>query len=147
MADPVGLKDAIAGLVKTAAQVSEVFKKIVVDAPAVAASALAEVKAFSIAIGAIQKLVIDLEAAEKDRASLIELDHLVVILTDAVLTFSELKKAVDSVDMKSRLRLARRQNTILRLLDRVKQHQLAMSLILHVMQWSVCPIFLRGLAE
>jgi hypothetical protein len=97
MADPLTVKDAIAGLVATAAHVSKVFTKVMVDAPAIAKSAIIEVNAFSIAITAIQRLITELEAAANERSSLIELGHLLVTLTDAVLMFSDLKKAIDSI--------------------------------------------------
>jgi len=135
MADPLSIQNAISGLVTAVAQISKGFKKIMVDAPEVASSAVMELDTFSNVINAVQELVANLETVATDRKSLIELDHFITIITDAVLTFSELRNMVDKFPTRSRLRLARDRSSILRLVGRVRQHQSLMSMMLNIIQW------------
>jgi hypothetical protein len=73
MADPLSIQNAIYGLVEAPSQLSRFFRKVMIDAPATASSALIELNAFSTAITAIQGLIANLEAAAEERRSLIEL--------------------------------------------------------------------------
>jgi hypothetical protein len=137
MAELLTIRDAIAGLV---VESSRLLRKIIIDAPATTSSALADVQSFATAISAIQGLLLNLETAAPERVTLIDVNYLAVTLTDAVLTFSELKQLLGPPS-KSNLRKAWDEHKIIRLLDRLRQDRESLSMVLNVLTWFVASEF------
>jgi hypothetical protein len=142
MSDPLSITAAVLALVTAAVQVSKILHTIsskAKDAPKMADSALREVKQFSTAIHAVDKLIQNVEAAQEGRISLIEVDTVVVTLTDAVLTFSEFQRILqelgDLSDFKAKLKWGRTEGTIDKLTAKIRGHTSSLSLMLNIIQW------------
>jgi hypothetical protein len=74
--------------------------------------------------------------------SLIELEPVLITLTESILTFTELRRVLDSLphaltSWALRYEWIRNQESIQKLIDRVQQQKGSLSLVLNVMQWSV----------
>jgi hypothetical protein len=146
--DPLSITAAVLALATAAVQVTHILKTVISqdrEAPQVVERALREVQDFSTTITSIKSLLDNLEAAHKDRLSLIEVEPLVVTLTDAGLTFFEFNRVLagikcnelSSLIVKFRFRWAGTQITLKRLAENVNRHKVSLSLTLSVIQWYV----------
>jgi hypothetical protein len=92
--DPLSLTGSIVGLLHTVAKLSVTLNSIkssIGDAPRWANSVLVEVDGFRGELEVLQALITKLSSVKKSRTALIQLDHIIVPLTECVLTFSELE--------------------------------------------------------
>jgi hypothetical protein len=142
--DPLSITVAVVGLATAAFQVSHILRKAIKnnkEAPEYAELAFNEVKEFSVVIVAIKALLSNLDAVNRNRAYLIELEPIIATLTDAVLTFSEFQRILDSLvditGLAGNIRWARSQSNLERLTKKVQHHRGALSLMLNIIQWYV----------
>ncbi|KAL8643528.1 MAG: hypothetical protein Q9226_008306 [Calogaya cf. arnoldii] len=137
--DPISISASILGLLGAAAKISEVlthFIRGVKDAPNLALRTLSEVEDLKICFRQLQNFIDAEEARRRSHAALVTLDQFVVVLTHAVMTFSELEVAVEGLKPRTasiingRFRWITKENTISQLLLRLQQSKTSMSLLL-----------------
>lgn len=95
--DPLSVTASIVGLLAAAGKVGETLTPVVSnfkDAPRAIDSVAAEVQDFRTILSSLQQFLLNLGSASPRRVALIQLDQVIVTLTDSVLTFSELEAVV-----------------------------------------------------
>jgi hypothetical protein len=135
---------SVVGLLATAGQVTSVLsivKSSIKDAPRSMDHTISEVKAVEISLSAIQKFLLGLSSAPRQRITMIEVDQLLATLTEAVLTFSELEALVKPLAMDSessmieRIRWCWKEDDVSRIMRRLERHKSSLSLTLNIVQW------------
>ena len=140
--DPLSISASIVGLLTAATKVCSVLA-VVKDAPDYISEVLSEVTHMKIIFTGLQKFIDRTRALAAQRAALIQLDDVVVILLQTVLVFSELETLVmplaaqGSVPRWSRLTWAWKQTAAQRLVNQLQRHKTSLSLMLQIIQWCV----------
>ncbi|KAM7203201.1 hypothetical protein V8F20_004143 [Naviculisporaceae sp. PSN 640] len=148
--DPLSVAASIAGLLSAAGAVTKALAPYISAAretPKVAVHVHSEIQSITIIISALQGLAQNLESVPVQRAALIHIDHVVAVLTDGVLIFSELEVLVTSLrslgnpsasitrlSLRSRLQWARKESEIASILARLQGFKSSASLILNILQ-------------
>jgi hypothetical protein len=139
--DPLSIIASITGILTAAANVSNILGQVR-DAPESVSAVLTEVNHIKIVFTALQKFLDRSRRFAPQRAALIQLDDVVVILTQTVLVFSELETLVLPISVQGRLSQWQRltwawqQPAALRLVNQLQRHKASLSLILQIIQWS-----------
>jgi hypothetical protein len=144
--DPLSLTGSIVGLLHTVAKLSVTLNSIkssIGDAPRWANSVLAEVDGFRRQLEALQALITKLSSVKKSRTALIQLDYIIVPLTECVLTFSELESIVAALpvftssnfSLSDRVKWARKGDKVSRIIEKLHRDKTSLILILNIMQW------------
>ncbi|KAK3305598.1 ras family-domain-containing protein [Chaetomium strumarium] len=97
MADPLSVAASVVGLLAAAGKVGSVLRQFVgavADAPQSAQAALAAVEEMQLGLAMIQELIDTVSSLPSRRRVLLRLDHIVIVLTNCVLTMSELESLV-----------------------------------------------------
>ncbi|KAI4257624.1 MAG: hypothetical protein L6R42_005545 [Xanthoria sp. 1 TBL-2021] len=137
--DPISVSASILGLLGAAAKISEVlthFIKGVKDAPNLALRTLTEVEDLKICFRQLQHFINADEARRRSHATMVTVDQFVVVLTHAVMTFSELEVAVEGLRPRTasmingRFKWITKENTISQLLLRLQASKTSLSLLL-----------------
>lgn len=143
--DPISVSASILGLLGAAAKISEVlthFIKGVKDAPNLALRTLTEVEDLKICFGQLQHFINADEARRRSHAAMVTVDQFVVVLTHAVMTFSELEVAVEGLRPRTasmingRFKWITKENTISQLLLRLQASKTSLTLLLTTLTWS-----------
>jgi hypothetical protein len=151
---------SVVGLLAAAGQVTSVLstvKSSIKDAPRSMDHAISEVKAVEISLSAIQKFLLGLSSAPRQRITMIQVDQLLATLTEAVLTFSDLEALVKPLatdsesSMIERIRWCWKEDDVSKIMIRLERHKSSLSLMLNIVQWYVCtfrcPNLRRGTAD
>jgi hypothetical protein len=144
--DPLSVTAGIIGILAAAGKVGELLHgtiSTVKDAPRVLVALACEVQEVQAALSSLQSLLANLSSAPPHRAALIQLDQLIVTLTEAVLTFSELETTIApfsvaqgaKLPLKSRLKWTRAESNCTKLVERLQRHKASISLMLNILQW------------
>jgi len=152
--DPLSIMASVIGLMAATAKVSKSLTwltKNLRDAPALANSALLEVEATRAALASLQRFLVRLVEGPTTmrRAAFIQLDQLIAILTDAVLTVSDLERLVGSVPTDddsaleaitfttflARTKMVWKTDEISAAVGKLQQHKASLSLLLNIVQW------------
>ena len=144
--DPLSVLASIVGLLAVSGKVSKGLGGVISslkDAPNSVHIVLTEVNGFHAVISSIHKFVQSNVLVSSRRAALIDVDQLIVTLTESVLTFSEFDTVVTSLKaasttqygLRNRMRYAWKEDKIARLIGRVQQHKASLALILNIIQW------------
>ncbi|KAL8961543.1 MAG: hypothetical protein Q9193_001916 [Seirophora villosa] len=141
MADPVSIATGVVGVLTAAAQIASFlinFAGCSKDAPQAARYVLAEVLGISGTLSQLQSLLLGNAQVERSRTQLLQVDHVVTIVSACVLTFSELSELLDELktegmDLLARTRWARKDKTISKLIQRLQHHKASLSLILNIL--------------
>jgi hypothetical protein len=142
--DPLSVMASVVGLLAAAGQVTSVLstvKSSIKDAPRSMDHAISEVKAVEISLSAIQKFLLGLSSAPRQRITMIQVDQLLATLTEAVLTFSDLEALVKPLatdsesSMIERIRWCWKEDDVSRIMIRLERHQSSLSLMLNIVQW------------
>jgi hypothetical protein len=145
--DPLSVMASVVGLLAAAGQVTSVLstvKSSIKDAPRSMDHAISEVKAVEISLSAIQKFLLGLSSAPRQRITMIQVDQLLATLTEAVLTFSDLEALVKPLatdsesSMIERIRWCWKEDDVSRIMIRLERHKSSLSLMLNIVQWYVC---------
>ena len=145
--DPLSVTASVAGILKAAVEVVSIVGTVK-DAPESARSIMVEVTHIKIVISALQKFIDRSTRLDAQRAALIQLEDVIVILTQTVLVFSELEAIVKSLSLnggvglsglRGRIAWTWQQTAALRLASQLQQHKTSLSLVLQIMQWCVDP--------
>ena len=146
--DPISVAASVVGLLGAATKISEVlthFIKGVKDAPSLAIRTLTEVEDLKICFRQLQQFIHAEEGRRRSHTAMVTVDQFVVVLTHAVMTFSELEAAVDGLKTRSssmingRFRWITKENTISQLLLRLQASKTSLSLLLTTLTWSAHP--------
>ncbi|KAK0614078.1 hypothetical protein B0T14DRAFT_527604 [Immersiella caudata] len=148
--DPLSVAASIAGLLSAAGAVTKALAPYIAatrETPKLAVQVNSEIQSITIILSALQSLARNLGSVPVQRAALIQVDHVVAVLTDGVLIFSDLEVVVRSLDslgdfsvsitrlaLRSRLQWARKESEITSLLARLQGFKSSASLILNIFQ-------------
>jgi hypothetical protein len=119
------------------------IKSTLQDAPQFIDQILSEVNDLKTSRSAMHRLLGRLGSARRGRIALIRIDQLVVTLTEAVLTFSDLETKIAPFAISSnpslvgRAKLAWNDDDIMRVVDRLQWYKPSLSLMLNILQWCV----------
>ena len=141
MSDPLSVAAGVAGIVMAAAQISSVlikFTKSTIAAPQQAKVVLTEVSDIGGILSHLQSFLLGLDIPDRSRASLLKVEKVVTIVSGCVLTFSELEKLLDelktdNLDILDRLKWARKETALARLIQRLQNHKTSLSLVLDIL--------------
>jgi hypothetical protein len=139
--DPLSIIASITGILTAAANVSSILGQVK-DAPESISDVLTEVNHIKIVITALQTFLDRTRRFAPQRAALIQLDDVVVILTQTVLVFSELQTLVQPLSARKlsrwqRLNWTWQQPEAWRLVNQLQRNKTSLSLMLQIIQWSV----------
>ncbi|KAF5018986.1 hypothetical protein F66182_9004 [Fusarium sp. NRRL 66182] len=138
MADPLSIVASIVGLIAAAGKVCGVLSSFIgstVDAPESAASTLQNMEHMKLTLYSVQSLIESLDSIEASRKSLIQLDHLSIVVTHSVLTVSELESIICHKDgIMHRLRWVWNEKKVLGLLPRLETQKSSLTLMVAVLQ-------------
>lgn len=138
MADPLSIAASIAGLLAAAGKVYTVVSGFIhstANAPQSTAATLEAVGEIKIALASVQSIIDSLHYLSASRKGLIQLEHLAIIITNAVLTLSKLESLVCQKDgFRYRLRWFWNEKRVLSLLPRLESQKTSLKLIVSVLQ-------------
>ena len=147
--DPLSILVSVIGLVNAAGRVSSILTTIALnisEVPQLVSEVLSEVNDVRVSLSALHKLLVGMASVPRRRAALIQLDQLVATLTESVLTFSELEDLLApfvggfGIAIMDRAKWIRREEAVLRLMQRLQRHKNSLSLMLNIVQWCIlCP--------
>lgn len=138
--EPLSVVASITGILTAAAKVSGLLTQIQ-GAPTTIFALLTEIGHIKIVFTAFQSFLDRTFKVSGARAALIQLDDIVVILTQTVLVFSELQTLVAPLSSRGRLSGWQRWNwprheaAALRLVNQLQRHKASLSLLLQIIQW------------
>ena len=141
MSDPLSIAAGVVGIITAAAQMTVLLTRLTkstVAAPKQARVVLTEVSDIAGILSHLQSFLLGLESPEKSRTSLLKVEKVVTVISSCVLTFSELEMMLDEMktgdlDILDRLRWARKESTILGLIERLQKHKASLSLLLNIL--------------
>ena len=145
--DPLSIAASIAGLLALTSRVASVLSTVVsahTTLPAYFKDVQSEVMIIELALLSLNKLVTGEVAIRRPRATLIKLYDLGTVVTDCVMTLSELDKHLRPFSTYWAF-----VSTIMRnpkfndeLLKRLQRHKVSLNLILNIIQWCVAVLIL-----
>lgn len=137
MPEPLTIAAAIVGMAMAADRISSLlggFTKRVIAAHQQAEIILSEVNDFRQILSQLEPIFRGKETPDRSRASLLRVEEMIIIISNSVLTFSELDQLLDSFrtenfDILDRLRWVRREAAIMDLTQRLQHHKGLLSLV------------------
>jgi hypothetical protein len=138
--DQLQVTSSITGIIAAAMQVSKSPRQIK-DAPASIIAVLTEVDHIKIIFLALQRFLDKATRLSGGRAALIQLEDVVVLLTQAVLVFSDLESLVSPISNGEktsypvRLTWTRIQGGVMGLVNQLQRHKTSLILLLQIVQW------------
>lgn len=142
--DPLSVTTSLAGLLGSAGKVAVLLlevKKSISEAPRLIDQVLSEVRELECLLSAVQSFLLGMSTAPRRRITMIRVEQLVVTLTEAVLTFSELEALVTSISKDNGLQITTRlmflwkQDVVSSIMLRLERHKSTLSLMLNIAQW------------
>jgi hypothetical protein len=144
--DPLSVTAGIIGILATAGKLGAILHGTISttkNAPRILISLMSEVYEVQAALSSLHILIKDLSSAQPHRAALIQLDYLIVTLTESILTLSELENIIApiaaplgaKVPLTAHLKLARAEGSCVKIVERLQRHKSSMSLMLNILQW------------
>lgn len=138
--EPLSVVASVTGILTAAAKISSVLTQIH-DAPTTISALLTEVDHIKIVFTAFQNFLDRNAKVSGARAALIQLDDIIVILTQTVLVFSELQTLVAPLSSQKRLSGWQRLNwprneaAAMRLVNQLQRHKTSLTLLLQIIRW------------
>ncbi|KAG7001311.1 hypothetical protein G7Y79_00032g066640 [Physcia stellaris] len=141
MSDPLSVAAGVIGILTAAAQISTLliqFTKSSRGAPAQVRHVLPEFNDISGTLSHLQSFLLGNEHTERSRATLLRIDHIVTIMSDCVVAFSELQKVLDGLktndmDILDGMKWARNEADITAIIERLQHHKASLSLMLSIL--------------
>jgi hypothetical protein len=119
-----------------------VVKKSISEAPRLMDQMLAQVQELEISFSALQSFLLGIGSAPRGRTFMIRVEQLVAILTEAVLTFSELEALVTAIvkdkgrlPVIARLKSLWKEEIVSSIMLRLERHKSSLSLMMNIAQW------------
>ncbi|KAK5632258.1 hypothetical protein RRF57_007972 [Xylaria bambusicola] len=143
MADPLSIAASVAGLIALSGNIYKIIGYFVEHAahpPQSAHALLLSVSEMRMVLKSVSDLIDDFLKYPPKRRALVRLDHLIICLTQAVLSFSELEKFVNPWATRTqrslwqRWKLASQDERISRFNTRLQENKLSISLVLNILQ-------------
>ncbi|KAI0509384.1 P-loop containing nucleoside triphosphate hydrolase protein [Xylaria bambusicola] len=143
MADPLSIAASVAGLIALSGSIYKIVGDFVERAahpPQSAHALLLSVSEMRMVLKSVSDLIDDFLKYPPKRRALVRLDHLIICLTQAVLSFSELEKFVNPWATRTqrslwqRWKLASQDERISRFNTRLQENKLSISLVLNILQ-------------
>jgi hypothetical protein len=106
--DPLSVAASITGILAAAAKVVSILSQIR-EAPAAISSMIMEIEHIEIVFRALQRFIDRTTSLTRQRASMIQLEDVTVLLTQTVLVFSELETLVLPLSVETRQSSIRRR--------------------------------------
>jgi hypothetical protein len=145
MMDPLDVATSLVGLLGSAGKVAALLlavRKGISEAPQMMDQMISQVGELQISLSAVQSFLLGISSASRGRISMIRVEQLVAILTEAVLTFSELEALVTSIvqdkgrlPIMSRLLSLWKEDVVTSIMLRMERHKSSLSLMLNIAQW------------
>lgn len=139
--DPLSITASITGIITAASQVSTLLGRIR-DTPISVAAILTEMEHVQLVFRALQRFIDHTSTVNRQRAALVQVEDVTVILTQTVLIFSKLQALIARLSADSqhsnrfqRLRWSRIEPGINRLVNQLQRHKTSLSLLLQIIQW------------
>ena len=138
--EPLNITSSIAGIITAASQVSHLIGQIK-DAPKSNIAVATELDHIQLIFRALQKFLDSNYRVSGERAALIQLEDVVVILTQTVLVFSELESLLSPIANGNkttylvRLTWTRLQDGVMRLVNQLQRHKTSLAILLQIIQW------------
>ena len=138
--DPLSVTASITTIITAAAQVSSLLSQVH-GAPASLTAILTELEHIEIVFRALKNFIDRARVLNRQRAALLQIEHVTAILTQTVLVFGDLQTlmAPFSPDPPSRFgwrfSWARHEPGISRLVNQLQRHKTSLSLLLQIIQW------------
>jgi len=143
--DPIDVATSLVGLLGSAGKVMALLvtvKKSIDEAPQLMDQMISQVRELEISLSAVQSFLRGIMSAPRGRLSMIRVEQLVALLTEAVLTFSELEALVTSIakekgrlPIMSQLTTLWKEDVVASILLRLERHKSSLSLMLNITQW------------
>lgn len=144
MADPISASAAILGILSAAPKIIQLFTSIISatkEASQGLQDAREEVKHVEISMRSLERHLSSLESIDPSRAAYIEVDHLIVMLTDMTLTFEGLEKLLDTLAptkplgvVRNTVAWSRHAKDINRYIEKLQRNKSSLSLMLNIIQ-------------
>ncbi|PMD40475.1 hypothetical protein L207DRAFT_565925 [Hyaloscypha variabilis F] len=144
MMDPLDVATSLVGLLGSAGKVAALLlavRKGISEAPQMMDQMISQVGELQISLSAVQSFLLGISSASRGRISMIRVEQLVAILTEAVLTFSELEALVTSIvqdkgrlPIMSRLLSLWKEDVVTSIMLRMERHKSSLSLMLNIAQ-------------
>jgi hypothetical protein len=144
MADPLSIAASVAGLIALSGSIYKIVGDLIQragDPPQSAHALLLSVSETRMVLGSVSDLVDNFLKYPTRRRALVQLDHLIICLTQTVLTFSDLETFVRPWITSSqqsrwqRWRLNAQDERISRFNTKLQEHKASISLVLNILQW------------
>ena len=138
--EPLNITSSVASIITAASQVSYILGEIK-DAPKSIKAVATELNHIELIFYALQKFLDNNARVSGERATLIQLEDVVVILTQTVLVFSELESLIspmangNKTSYLVRLTWTRLQGGVMRLVGQLQRHKTSLTLLLQIIQW------------
>ena len=141
MTDPLSIAAGVVGILTAAAQISSLvidFSRMIKNAPSEAQTVITEVNDISGILSQLQSFLLGNSSIERSGAAMLQVEHVVSIVSSCVLTFSELEKLIDDfrdgrVGVINRLLWVKNEAKIKDLVQRMQTHKASLSLILIIL--------------
>jgi len=148
--DPLSVTASVVGLLAAGTKVAGLLQSVrssYQGSQSLATTALQEIKHLTAIFNQIQRYIEGQAAISRDRADLIQLNDLVAILTDCVMTYSELASILEGLNIgresnvgetfrtRDRLKLVREEQSIQSLIQRLQNQKGSLQLILQLIEW------------
>lgn len=141
MSDPLSIAVGVVSILTAAAQISSLlinFMRQSSSAPRQAAIVLTEVTETSGVLSNLQSFLLGTEIANQSQTCLLQVDHVLAIVTGCVATFSELEETLgrvkmEGMDILDRIKWARKESGIMAIVQRLQTHKASLSLMLNIL--------------
>ena len=143
--DPLSVSASLIGVITAAVQVSGLLKEFIDNvkgAPESARNVLREVLDVSISLQQLQEFLLGKQVASIARTSFIMVEQVVVVLTDCVITFSELEQVLETskadrpMGIRDRLKWVSKEPAVIQVLGRLQASKASLNLMLTTLTWS-----------
>ena len=140
MPDPLSIAAGVVGLLTACAQITSFLVRLIegsCHAPRQACIVLADVNDIQRILFQLQSFLFNVKTVDNSRAALIQLEQVVVTITDGVLLFSRLDFLLDDlrsspVTILDRLKWAKKASAINKGIQRLQTHKSTLSLMLTI---------------
>jgi hypothetical protein len=143
--DPLSVAAAVMGILSAATNIASLFDSIISatkEAPQVLQDALMEVKHIEVSVRSLQRYLLVLESINPSRSALIQLDGLIVTLTDTILTLYDLEKLLETLAttkpfgvLRNVAAWSRHAKDIDGHFMKLQRHKSSLTLMLSIIQW------------
>ena len=142
--DPLSIAASVVGLLAAANSVTMFLGRLVNDtagAPELARHVMTEVYGIGSCLGGLKPFLLGTKAASTSRTAMIMLEQVIVTLTECMTAFSDLEKALEPLKspqpntVMERIRWARKDPILRRILSRLQTSKISLNLMLTMLSW------------